>query len=83
MKVVDENGETEMNEDQWEAASTSSAELCVFFTNRQDRYLHRLCNGKILNDQAGLTPINKYAIVYRRSVHIALDNGLGPSASIS
>jgi hypothetical protein len=31
----------------------------------------------------GLTPTNKYAIVNRRSVHIALDNGLGPSASIS
>lgn len=29
MKVVDENGETEMNEDQWEAASTSSAASSV------------------------------------------------------
>jgi mRNA (guanine-N7-)-methyltransferase len=35
MNVVDANGETEMDEDQWEAASTSSPAYYVSFANTQ------------------------------------------------
>jgi hypothetical protein len=60
----------------------------MFFANWRDRYLRRLCNGKILNDQAGLilTTDKQYAIViadWHLYDPIALDNGLEPSASIS
>jgi hypothetical protein len=74
MKVVDANGETEMNEDQWEAASTSFLlASCVLFADWHDRHLHRLCNGKTLNFTPGGGAWRRrtnYAIVNRRLGYI-------------
>jgi hypothetical protein len=66
MNVVDANGETEMDEDQWEAASTSSllsALHCCPLANRCDRYIHRVCYGKALTYRAGLELTNTCAML--------------------
>jgi hypothetical protein len=54
MNVVDANGETEMDENQWEAASTSSPlPLFLFTANGHGRHIRRIRDGEALTDRAG------------------------------